>query len=335
MGSTAPNAEQLVLWNEFIPPTGFMIGCLLSSVFLGIVSVQSARYWEIFRQDKAVNVALVITLLVLNGSGWLAFSSVLYTHVVSAFGNPSLIVLDPPVDWRYLYGQAVGLVTTFVVLVTLTIPIIAILKSRLLALLLDALVLARTGLGLYQIYILAQEIEHLGSLKVAILLERVARIAPVLIVLSDVIVAIVLCGALLFARGGSPIGDSAINRLIYTLLPCSIFIILWQLGLGISIWTDIGSIATTFAISSPLLFNIAYLATLHARSQLVSQDLLLLNNPLRWAFAKRKVERWATTITVTQERVQQTEEGGLELGSVTRLSLRPEEREVIEYYRPR
>ncbi|KAF8324057.1 hypothetical protein DL93DRAFT_2070289 [Clavulina sp. PMI_390] len=234
-----------------------------------------------------------------------------------------------------MYAQSVGLATAFVVLVTLTIPIVAILKSRVLALLLDAVVLARTGLGFSQIYVLSQEIKHLGSSQVANLLARIARISPVLIVLSDVVVAFVLCGALLFARSGNPIDDHALTRLFNTLLPSSIVIILWQLGLGIGIWTESTSVATALAVPSPLLFNVAYLATLHARSQLTSPDLLLLNNPLRWAFAKRKVEPWSTSITVTQERVQRTEEGALELGTLTHLSLRPEEREVIEYYRGR
>ncbi|KAF8324056.1 hypothetical protein DL93DRAFT_2222912 [Clavulina sp. PMI_390] len=335
MSSTAANSLQVEIWNGFVPPTGFLAGCLLSAFFLGIVTVQTARFWEVFRQDKTFNVSLVLSLLTMNASGCLAFSSVCYIHLISAFGDPSLMARDPPVDWRYLYGQSVGLATTFVVLITLTIPIFSILKSRLLSLLLDALAFARTGLGFYQIYVFSQEAERLGSLQVAQLLKRVTRASPILIVLSDVVVAAVLCGLLLFARGANPINDSAINRLIDTLLPCSIFIILWQLGVGISIWTNASSVAVTFAVSSPLLFNIAYLATLHARSQLTSPGLLLLNNPLRWAFAKRKVEPWSTAITITQERVQQTEEGTFELGFMSQLSLRPEEREVIEYYRAR
>ncbi|KAF8324054.1 hypothetical protein DL93DRAFT_2092682 [Clavulina sp. PMI_390] len=330
MSLREPSPFQIAIWNAFIDPIGILVGCLISTILLGIVSAQSARYWEVFRQDKAFTIALVVSLL-------LAFVTVLYTHLVSAFGNAEVIQSNPLVDWRYLYAQAVGLVTTFVVLVTLTIPIIAsgffVFKSRILALSLDLIVLARTGLGFSQLYVLSEEAKRLGDMRIANLLIRVARIAPILIVLSDIIVASVLCGALLFARNGNPINDHAIHRLFNTLLPSSIIIILWQVGLGIGIWKENGSVATTFVVSSPLLFNVAYMATLHARSQVTSPDLTSLSNPIRWAFAKRKVEPWSTAITITHERVQQTEEGAVELETVSRLSLRPEEREVIEYYR--
>ncbi|KAF8324058.1 hypothetical protein DL93DRAFT_2070292 [Clavulina sp. PMI_390] len=227
----------------------------------------------------------------------------------------------PPLDWRYFYAQSIGLFTTFIVLLILTVPILAILKSRILAALLDLFVLARTGLGFFQIYVLSQEVKHLGSSEIALVLTRITRILPIMIVLSDILVAIVLCGALLFARSGNPINDTAIKRLFNTLLPSSVVIILWQLGLGIGIWIENTALATSMAMSSPLCFNIAYLAALHARSQLISPDLLLLNNPLRWAFARREIEAWSTAITITQERLQQTEEGAVELGTITRVSL--------------
>ncbi|KAF8324055.1 hypothetical protein DL93DRAFT_2070284 [Clavulina sp. PMI_390] len=321
MSLTVPSPFIVAIWNAFVPPAGLLTGCLLSSIFLGVVTIQSARYWEVFRQDKVFNIGLVLFLLILNASGCIAFTSLCYTHVVSAFGNTQVMTSNPPIDWRYLYAQSAGLVTVFVVLITLTIPVVAILKSRLLAVVLDTIVLARTGLGYYQIYVLSQASKHLGSSQITNLLVRISRVTPILIVVSDIVVALVLCGALLYARSGNPINDSAIDRLFNTLLPCIIAIVLWQLGLGIGIWTDSSSVATVFSVPSPLFFNIAYLAALHARSQLTSPDLMSLDNPLRWAFARRKVEPWSTAITVTQERVQQAEEGAIELRAVARLSL--------------